>query len=107
MIVKMVKISIKDGERSNVANGRSCSGTFHVIETDKDGKGKFLENTAFEGVRVGNMLLTHTGGWDFIRCSPISKIIEQTEDVLVVKTRASTYKLIKISDEGEERSDED
>lgn len=94
---KLEKLSIKEGHSSAVVEGSVSESSKHVMFKVGDSD-ETLEFPEIKDITVGGMLLVFGDYTDFIKTSPITKIVETTENSLTFETRTSVYKL-EISDE--------
>ena len=96
MKYKMKKISMDEGKSSEIVIGSEVTGYFFIGIEQDSGEFDIKEvESDLEIAEIGNTIMVHTRGWDYIKCSPILEILEQSKNKLVIKTTTSTYEIIK------------
>lgn len=96
MKYKMKKISMDEGKSSEIVIGREVTGYFFIGIEQDSGEFDIKEvESDLEIAEIGNTIMVHTRGWDYIKSSPILEILEQSKNKLVIKTTTSTYEIIK------------
>lgn len=83
------KISIDEGKSSAVSKGHKTQGDLSVFDS---GGNNLRAGVMIELVIVGVQVLL-TRGFQFLRTSPITEIIERGEDFVVFHTNTSVYRL--------------
>ena len=98
MKAKMTKTKLQSDKMSSISAGRSEVGKFYIGRIDGDTI-TLIENADLLDVKVDDTLMVLDNLISFLRCSPISEIIEQSEKILKIKTTSSYYTIEKVEDE--------
>lgn len=91
---ELEKVSVDKGHISNVEDGRKIVGTSLTI-INPSGKIVYGDLMAIE---VGDQILVCRGMSEFVRTSPISKIMVQTDKSVMFKTTGSVYTLNEVGE---------
>lgn len=100
------KLSIKDGMSSGVGAGQFSLSSSYLVFSEKDqdenGKIKPRENPNFSEIKPGDQILVYESLFRFLRTSPITKIIEVSDNELKFETISSSYSLRIFSEDNNE-----
>lgn len=97
MIVELEKVAIKLGKKSTIAEGHRVIGNrclyFKVVEGSDNDLNAKIEDATPSDIAIGGQLLVMRGMYDFIRTSPITEVIERTQEYITFGTNSSVYTL--------------
>jgi len=101
MKVKMEKLKLLEGNHSEISPGKTQSGDLIIGQFDEDGKNpEPVIDLTISDIEVGNSVLVFGGGiFNFVKTSPIVKILESSETYIKFETETSIYEIIEIEDE--------
>jgi len=101
MKVKMKKLKLLEGNYSEISVGRSQSGDLVIGQFDEDGKNpEAAADLGILDIKVGNSALVFGEGiFNFLKTSPIVKILESSETYIKFKTETSIYEIRELEDE--------
>lgn len=109
MIALLHKLAINKGKQSGIRAGHSAVAPFSIVKSSKPDfeslpdSEKLLQDAKFSDIEVGDMVLVASLDLEkgtildnnFIRTSPVTKIIESSDVKVVFETRSSTYELLE------------
>jgi len=85
---KIVKISVQTNSPLSV--GRECIGDTRYGITEA----AVLEN--YSDLKIDDMVIVFYNLYNFIKTSPISEIVEVSDDHVIFRTQTSTYRMDRV-----------
>lgn len=94
MMYKLKKIKVEEGKSSRVLEGTVSEGNLYIFSSPDD----VNSEAGVKDVEVGKQVLVYENLFWYIRTSPVSEIIDRTENSVTFKTGTSTYLLEEIDE---------